>query len=204
MWTLWKARNDLHFKRSYPSDVQINIQFEKEKEDWSVLVGQAAQVVRPPSLHLPPITISPPSIQSLTIHCDGSFLHDSQKAAYGVIISNSVGVVLDGKAGIFYCNSPIVSEAKAILVATEFACARSNNDSVVILSDCQELISALNGPKHRWPWECFGYLGRVSALASLRPNLFFQFIPRKDNVKADWVARNARLGLLHGDWVGTL
>ncbi|CAN1807224.1 hypothetical protein LINPERHAP1_LOCUS24963 [Linum perenne] len=114
-------------------------------------------------------------------------------------MSNSAGKIIDGTAGTFYYNTPIVSEARAILEATKIA-----RQEIVIFSDCQELISAINGPKHRWPWECLGYIGRILDLSANLNNITYLFTPRKMNVKADWVARNARLGLLNGDWVSSL
>ncbi|CAN1318610.1 hypothetical protein LINPERPRIM_LOCUS30874, partial [Linum perenne] len=100
------------------------------------------------------------------------------------------------------CNSPIVSEPKALLEATLLAITKTG--PIRILSDCQELILAIKGPKHRWPWECFRYIGRVVDLTKDKNNICFSFILRTQNVKVDWVARSARNNLLHGDWVSTL
>ncbi|CAN1216522.1 hypothetical protein LINPERPRIM_LOCUS638 [Linum perenne] len=105
------------------------------------------------------------------------------------------------QAGTFYCNSPIVSEAKALLEASLIAVAKTNPTR--ILSDCQELINAINGPKHRWPWECFGFIGSILDLVKDK-NIGFFFVPRAQNVKADWIARSARNGLLYGDWASSL
>ncbi|CAN1219845.1 hypothetical protein LINPERPRIM_LOCUS1721 [Linum perenne] len=82
--------------------------------------------------------------------------------------------------------------------------ARTLPNPIRILSDCQELILAINGPKHRWPWECFGFLGRIKDNIKDKNNIGFFFIPRSQNVKAGWIARSARNGLLHGDWVSSL
>ncbi|CAN1140139.1 Putative ribonuclease H protein At1g65750 [Linum perenne] len=157
-WNLWKSRNELHFRGSYPTDDHILALINTDFEEWSNLcTSNHTPNLRPNSN--PPTLCPPASIQSLTIHCDGSFLHDSQKAAYGMVISNSAGQIVDGKAGTFFCDSPRVSEAKALLEATKMAKSINSNGLFIIFSDCQELVSAINGPKHRWPWECYGFLG---------------------------------------------
>ncbi|CAN1231391.1 hypothetical protein LINPERPRIM_LOCUS3430, partial [Linum perenne] len=122
-----------------------------------------------------------------------------QKAGYGVIISNPNGQVLDGKAGSFYCSSSIVSEARALFHATQAASAYQHG--VTIHSDCLNVISAINGPKHRWSWECLGYLGKIESIRQDHPDIRFIHISRNSNTRADEIARKARLGLLIPNWL---
>ncbi|CAN1801545.1 hypothetical protein LINPERHAP1_LOCUS23009 [Linum perenne] len=44
----------------------------------------------------------PPSTPMWVIHCDGSFVNDSQEAAFGVVLSNNQGQVRDGVKGTFF------------------------------------------------------------------------------------------------------
>ncbi|CAN1763830.1 hypothetical protein LINPERHAP1_LOCUS9003 [Linum perenne] len=94
--------------------------------------------------------------------------------AFRVVLYNSSGQILDGKAGTFYCNSPIVLEAKALLEATLLAAAHKVTST--IYSDCLKMVTTINRPKHRWLWECFDYLGRISELLALHPYNSIKFI----------------------------
>ncbi|CAL1355289.1 unnamed protein product [Linum trigynum] len=70
--------------------------------------------------------ISPsPSNPVLEIHCDGSFLNDSQKAAYGVIVVDDHGDICDGRAATLVCSAPLEVEAKTLLEALLLACNRA-------------------------------------------------------------------------------
>ncbi|CAN1759680.1 hypothetical protein LINPERHAP1_LOCUS7234 [Linum perenne] len=135
----------------------------------------------------------------MEIHCDGSFLHDSQKAAYGIILSNSHGQIFDGRAETIFCSSPMVSEAHAILQASRLAMTLPTQ--VTIYSDCLCMINAVHAPKHQWPWECYGLLGNISAIKIVHPNIKFKFISRNRNKRANWLARKARLGTIPRDWM---
>ncbi|CAN1325394.1 hypothetical protein LINPERPRIM_LOCUS33482, partial [Linum perenne] len=97
------------------------------------------------------------------------------------------------------CNSPIVSEAKALYEATKLAILAPIRAS--IRSDCKELVTAINGPKHRWPWQCFGYLGGITNLLHDRQDISISFTPRAHNLDADRISKMARLGTLRRDWV---
>ncbi|CAN1823339.1 hypothetical protein LINPERHAP1_LOCUS30341, partial [Linum perenne] len=93
------------------------------------------------------------------------------------------GYRCDGRAGLFMCSSPIVSEAKALLEAVTFA---SNSQcSCTIFSDCFTLMNNIKAQKHKWPWECYGLIGRITDILGSSPNISIRFIPRKENIFAD-------------------
>ncbi|CAN1298417.1 hypothetical protein LINPERPRIM_LOCUS23823 [Linum perenne] len=89
----------------------------------------------PPSHTRPPI-LPPPRIPGLVIHCDISFLNDSQKVAYKVIISNPDGQITYGRAGTFYCFSPIISKARALFESTKYAANAPLRSTIFF--DCKE------------------------------------------------------------------
>ncbi|CAN1829805.1 hypothetical protein LINPERHAP1_LOCUS32652, partial [Linum perenne] len=146
---------------------------------------------RPPRPLAPPRSHSspPPSTQDLRVYCDGSFLDGPQKAAYGVVIMNTMGQVCDGRAGRFVCSSPIVSEARALLEGVSIA--NSYPHPCTVFSYCLNLINNIKGPKNRWPWDCYGLLGRITESINVSPNILVSFVPQKSNTLADWVAHKA-------------
>ncbi|CAN0902658.1 hypothetical protein LINGRAHAP2_LOCUS22097 [Linum grandiflorum] len=97
---------------------------------------------------------------SLVIHFDGSFVNDSNKAFFGVIVSNPAGQVIDGKVSMFYCSSSVVSEARALLEGLSYA--TGTHAPCHILSDCKTLVDVVHGPANRVvvdSWSCYGILG---------------------------------------------
>ncbi|CAN1764786.1 hypothetical protein LINPERHAP1_LOCUS9412 [Linum perenne] len=133
------------------------------------------------------------------VYCDGSFQSRSQMAAFGIVITNSDGIVCDGRSGRFASTSPIASEAHALLEATLYAA--SSPIPCVIHSDCLSLINCIRGPQHRWPWECYGTLGHLTKVLHTCSHVSFKFIRRNLNTLADWVAKQARQGTLPPDWM---
>ncbi|CAN1762004.1 hypothetical protein LINPERHAP1_LOCUS8157 [Linum perenne] len=135
----------------------------------------------------------------MKVYCDGSFQYDPHQAAYGIVIKNAVGQVVDGRAGRFLCSSPIVAEARALLEAVTFASTSVSRCD--IFSDCITLVTNIKTQKHKWPWECYGLLGGIVEILHSHPSIEVHFIPRKDNDFADWVARSARQNCLPQDWL---
>ncbi|CAN1844822.1 hypothetical protein LINPERHAP1_LOCUS37605 [Linum perenne] len=152
-----------------------------------------------PPIHNHPRQFPPPGIPHRNIHCDGSFLNESQKAGYDIVVSNAEGKVTDGRAGTFHCSYALVAEAKAIYEAAHLA--ESSDQVTTIFSDCLNLVNAIRGPKSRWPWECFGLLGEITIILQSRPNIQLSFISRRLNARADLVARNVRSGSLLPNWI---
>ncbi|CAN1813256.1 hypothetical protein LINPERHAP1_LOCUS26825, partial [Linum perenne] len=97
------------------------------------------------------------------------------------------------------CSSPIVSEAKALLEAAIYASQYTPN--CTIFSDCLTIVASIKTQKIKWPWECYGLLGRITDILASSPSISVRFIPRKDNLLADWVAREARQNRLPSDWL---
>ncbi|CAN1142947.1 hypothetical protein LINPERHAP2_LOCUS13355, partial [Linum perenne] len=134
--------------------------------------------------------------------CDGSFQDDVQKAGIGVIMFNSEGHAIDGVAGSFFCRAPIVAEAYALLSAVRLACRE--NLSAIILSDCQQLTSALRGHHSSWPWECSAIIADIVLLLSSNPCIEVSHCRRTEVKLADNVANLARRGILLPGWLSAM
>ncbi|CAN1178694.1 hypothetical protein LINPERHAP2_LOCUS33809 [Linum perenne] len=67
-----------------------------------------------------------------------------------------------------------------------------------------KLSIASKGPKHRWPWECYGLIGRIVELLKTDPSTSIRFITRKDNKATDTIARAARKNRFPSNWLAYL
>ncbi|CAN0912356.1 hypothetical protein LINGRAPRIM_LOCUS716 [Linum grandiflorum] len=130
---------------------------------------------------------------------DGSFTTDPQKAAFGVLLYNPSGQVVDGTVGSLFCFASLVAEARALLEATLLP--KRFGIHCRFLSNCKFLVDAINGLKHRWLWQCFDHLGSIQSARLSSSGMSFHFISLARNSKADWVARSARSGSLLPGWV---
>ncbi|CAN1761143.1 hypothetical protein LINPERHAP1_LOCUS32523 [Linum perenne] len=204
-WNIWKTRNEAVFRNNAPDPRRT---WENTSLDillWSnTTPGPLTPQRRPDTSLLPlnaphPNNNPPPHTPSLRVYCDGSFLEGPQKAAYGVVILNTLGHVCDGRAGRVLCSSPMAAEARALLEAVSMV----NRTPVpcTIYSDCLNLVNCLIGQIKSGPWECFGLLARISTILTDSPNIQVCFTPRKHNKIADWVARSARDSILPPNWL---
>ncbi|CAN1143250.1 hypothetical protein LINPERHAP2_LOCUS13510 [Linum perenne] len=202
-WNIWKARNSKIFRNELLPPRIVAGQALADATSWrfhppsntnpNTIPTSNHQIPHPHSQPPPP-----PRTIPLKVHCDASFGTASQLAAFGIVITNSDGLVCDGRSGLFHCYSPTAAEAQAVLEAVRYASASPLNCS--IFTDCKEIVSLLNGPQHRWPWECYGSLGNTLTLLRQAPNISLHFTPRALNAQADWVAKSCRSGTLPAEW----
>ncbi|CAL1404226.1 unnamed protein product [Linum trigynum] len=151
LWQTWKARNEKIFRGTPPWPPATITKAASDHLQWSTCPrihhnGSPSTQPTPPPEHSSP----PPCTHYFEVHCDGSFFDDSQKAAYGVIVSNSHGQVCDGKAESLHCFSPIEAEALALLEASRVAA--SLTAPCLVMSDCLKLVLAIERPPRTWPW----------------------------------------------------
>ncbi|CAL1384095.1 unnamed protein product [Linum trigynum] len=142
---------------------------------------------------------TPPPPFSRVIYCDGSFVSDSRLVAYGITIANSHGQVYDGKAETFLCSHPIQAEALGLLNAILLAV--QDGIPTCIRTDCQVLSLALNQDSSAWPWHCRATIAQMSLLLRSAPWIRIEFVPRRLNRLADWVACQVRDASLPLEWI---
>ncbi|CAL1398685.1 unnamed protein product [Linum trigynum] len=203
-WNIWKARNERTFKNRVPWPPNVCTQAFRDFTEWTSCPRSP-----PPSFTSPTqlrgtqhTTSPPPSNHSLVIHCDGSFLSDSQTAAYGVVVVNHHGQVCDGRAETLLCSTPIEAEAKALLEGLKLA--QEYGSECTVQSDCQMLVNALNHNQSRWPWRCAAWINSMVTILRANPNINVKEVPRALNVRADWVARSKARSTLPDDWINIL
>ncbi|CAN0903846.1 hypothetical protein LINGRAHAP2_LOCUS22759 [Linum grandiflorum] len=134
-----------------------------------------------------------------TLLCDGSFKYDIQQAGYGLLLYNSTGFVIDGRAGRLFCKESIVAEAWALLMAIRLATDLIG--TINILSDCKVLVQALSIPSDQWPWSCAALLAEIVAGLSSMPSASISFCHRSRLDSVDRVAKSARDGTLLPRWL---
>ncbi|CAL1379057.1 unnamed protein product [Linum trigynum] len=202
LWQTWKSRNEKVFKDKPPGPFATTSRAMEEAQRWRSCPKKRTSSSQPQPVSPSEPALPPPSTHSFEVHCDGSFLHDSQEAAYGVVIMNDHGQVVDGKAEPLHCFSPIEAEAKALLEGT--LAAVELNAPCRVRSDCLVLVKALQGLPRLWPWRAAASLGRILNLTSVCPNIRIEWINRKRNSKADWVARSCARNQLPSEWIHIL
>ncbi|CAL1354179.1 unnamed protein product [Linum trigynum] len=203
LWLTWKTRNEFLFKNRalWPPTTVANAQ--RSFHQWSVCplkkrsTPPSSQPVPSPELPSPP-----PSTHDFEIHCDGSFLHDSQETAYGVVVTNRHGQVCNGKAEILQCFSPLEAEAKTLLEGTRLT--DSIGGTCLIRSDCFDLVKATKEHSKEWPWRAAAWIGLIKQMCGANPRIRIEFLSRKLNTKADWVAKSCVRNQLPPEWINIL
>ncbi|CAN1129854.1 Putative ribonuclease H protein At1g65750 [Linum perenne] len=210
-WNIWKARNEMVFNGIAPTTFATNLKVAVDIETWKRPYGADTTSIDKPDQrptvchHFVPShshSCPPRRIPDLVIHCDGSFLKDSQEAAYGVVMTNCHGQVCDGRIGTFFCSSAMVAEAKAILEAINLGSSRQV--TTLVLSDNSTLVNILNCTTSPWPWECHNIIAQMVRTLMLCPWIEVAYTPRVHNTKADWVAKETRKNSIPENWVSVL
>ncbi|CAN1165788.1 Transposon TX1 uncharacterized 149 kDa protein [Linum perenne] len=200
MWNIWKARNEKVFRGKNPNvDTIIHLAL-KLSNEW-ISFNQDQSRLTTTSRHSTTSELNPPPdvTTQLKIFCDGSFDQNSPVAGYGVVCIDHHGQILDGKADRFLCSSALVAEAKALLEAIRMA--TNSRAHSMIHSDSQLLVKALQEPKEKWPWQCFAWISQMKEMLLAHDRISLAFIPRRMNIKADWVAKSVRSNILPYNWL---
>ncbi|CAN1189079.1 hypothetical protein LINPERHAP2_LOCUS39703 [Linum perenne] len=137
-----------------------------------------------------------------TIQCDGSFQADSHRAGLGVVAINSEGHAADGRAGAFFCRTPCVAEAYAVLTAARMA--SDLGGQVVIKSDCLEVVNAVRGPPEERPWEIGAIIADIDSILQTNPGVHLTHCQRNEVAMAHNTANKARLEILLPNWLANM
>ncbi|CAN1120446.1 hypothetical protein LINPERHAP2_LOCUS200 [Linum perenne] len=197
LWCIWRARNDKTFNDKAPHcDTTISLAV-RLQTDWERVQNQTNHST-PPLRHQPP----PPPASCREILCDGAFSQNLPRAGYGIVIRDSHGAVVAGYAGTLVCSSPIVAEAKALLLGISTASA--SDEETIVKTDCLELVDALRKPSSAWPWQCAAWIHTMSRMLAESRHIRVSFTPRAQNHLADKVAKAAANDTGQEPWVTNL
>ncbi|CAN1229401.1 Putative ribonuclease H protein At1g65750 [Linum grandiflorum] len=198
-WNVWKTRNAAVFKSQRPVAANTASRSSKEAIEWRIAWTTTPRCLANPPLNTHHVMLTPPSNPQRVIHCDGSFLHDSQTAAYGFTVSNVHGTVYDGKVGQAFVTSPVAAEAVAIFEAIEYA--KHHEGQSTIFSDCLVLVDILKDGAKPWPWDCSSTIAHIRRALLIHLQIKIRFTPRSSNGRADWAVKSFIHGTLPTDWV---
>ncbi|CAN1296474.1 Putative ribonuclease H protein At1g65750 [Linum perenne] len=200
-WFIWKQRNDLVFRNNQLDRNSMIRRMESEVALWNSVVISAA-TINPDSGTINNPSVPLPTNVSWTIQCDGSFQEGIQKAGVGIILFDSEGHAIDGRAGSFFCRTPSVAEAVAVSIAVQMA--NETGRQVQILSDCLEVVNALKAPADEWPWEIGAIIADIMTVLQGNNNISVNHCRRSGLRAAHNTANQARLGFLLPNWVANL
>ncbi|CAN1161617.1 hypothetical protein LINPERHAP2_LOCUS24030 [Linum perenne] len=141
-------------------------------------------------------------IFDLKIMCDGAFDRTTQKGAIGVIVYDSEGRVVDGRARSFFCRAPICAKAIAILEALHMG--RGEQRTTQVITDCMALTSALQNNEDAWPWKAAATLARIKQMLEANPQVHLRYVPRTEVHTADRIAKMAHDDRLPLDWLSDI
>lgn len=145
------------------------------------------KVPTPRPLEIPPRLPQP----LLTCNSDASWHSASTAADLGWVIAEShEGHILEGQQVAHCVWSPLMAEALALREMLA-AASRLPPSNVWIRSDSLELIRAINS--NTFPMELYGVLKDIEFLSASFDFIFFSFVPRLCNSRADSLAKNALL-----------
>ncbi|CAN0862438.1 hypothetical protein LINGRAHAP2_LOCUS8463, partial [Linum grandiflorum] len=154
----------------------------RDFSDWSQPPPSSSSAILHHSSHNHQQSCPPPHITHKNKYCDGSFVSDSQEAAFGFTVKDTQGHIVDGGNGTFLCSSPIAAEARYVLEATIYA--TQSLTPFVIHSDC---ISAV--------------ISSILSVSCYCPWITFMFTQRRNNREAEWVAKSTHLLSLPDNWL---
>ncbi|CAN1173059.1 hypothetical protein LINPERHAP2_LOCUS30440 [Linum perenne] len=115
---------------------------------------------------------------------------------------DSDGHKIDGTVGFFFCRTPGVAEAYAILAAVRMASRES--EPITIKSDCLEVINTLETQRSEWPWEYEAIIADIKTLLQNSPMVSILHCRRAEISIAHNLANQARMGLLSPGWFNDL
>lgn len=179
-WWIWKSRCSFLFNSKHMDPAQI---LAAAHNDAQFVYSLRSPSDAPQGIHwLPP----PPG--SLKINVDAAL--DGQAGAISMIVRNNLGEVIDFKAQLSVFLDPLILEAKALLLACEWA--PSYSKQIIIHSDNLTLVQAvLNNTTVPYKVQDWVFKCRSEILIK---KLLLEFSPRVTNYVADslakWVLRS--------------
>lgn len=151
-------------------------------------------------LHFKTLVWTPPLDRSIKINVDGAWDSTSHVAGTGVIIRGTNGKFIAGSALSSSTSSIIEAEATALVNGIKVA-VQLNLENVILESDSQEIMTALDNHIERGNWRIYPFLTEFHRLRAALCNVSWRWISRQANRAADAAAKLAKSRLCTDVWV---
>ncbi|KAJ4765188.1 RNA-directed DNA polymerase (reverse transcriptase)-related family protein [Rhynchospora pubera] len=193
MWAIWEQRNCWVFSKKLSSPQKILNRAEYVSMVCPSDEQETQLVCMPKDLRNPQLLLT-----KVTIHTDGSW--NLNTGGWGYLISKNQ-ILLQFECGSTPARSPMQAEAIAILYsirALKQICQQDdfNTMHVVLLSDCNNLIKAINnsdGERDSYlDWRAERELYLILQETQSLPHVTFAYLPRSLNQEAHILAVNGR------------
>ncbi|CAN1146778.1 Putative ribonuclease H protein At1g65750 [Linum perenne] len=204
LWYIWKMRNEFLFQNISPQLPDLISKRANELQQWNLNTNVRGTVSSlsssANSFHL--TNSLPPTTYSFKVVCDGAFKASIQKGAYGVIVYNAEGHVVNGKAGNVMCAAPVCAEAYAVLSAVDLV--KNIAAPTLIHTDSSIIVDSITRPQQDWPWNIAGLLASITRLLYWNQQIHISKSTRSTVQQAHCIAVQARDDLLPLDWLCSL
>jgi ribonuclease HI len=198
-WNIGKERCEAVFKAKEPSPTNTINTAARHCFEFSNAKSHVLKPLPPSPTPIESIW-SPPADPWVKINVDGAWDHHSSIAGSGVIIRDKSAMFIAGSSTVAKANSVIEAEAMALVGGVKLA-LQLKLDHVIMESDSQELISALDNRIERGNWRIYPILIEFHRLRALLNNVSWRWISREANRAADAAAKLAKLRLCTEVWV---
>ncbi|XP_043714818.1 uncharacterized protein LOC122663179 [Telopea speciosissima] len=192
LWQIWKTRNKVVFIFENPNLTATIKAFNHTVEEGRLGIS------RFPNPHLPDnnpssyclsfdfsLHVSSPTL--ILAFTDGVWNNKSMKGGRGVILFNGVKrfIAAKCKAGSSFPAASMEAESvrDALLLASSLGFS-----NLVLFSDCQALVSSLNGISSSLDWAALSIMEDILSISSSFINIEFRFILRSLNKEAHFLA----------------
>ncbi|KAF7826245.1 reverse transcriptase [Senna tora] len=201
-WQIWKARCDVVYQACVWDPYAINGAAKRLHGDFWKSFANDQTVWRCGSCVSKDSDLRwvPPAPGCLKINVDGAFNPVSKEAGSASVVRNSDGLTVAGRSSSVEAHSASFAEVCAVKMALELA-HDLQFGSVLLESDCLEVVSALNKSSLDVDWRCHNLVLGILTLSKEFSHCQFSWIPREANQVANWVAGSAAKLLCPLDWV---
>ncbi|KAF7837677.1 hypothetical protein G2W53_006159 [Senna tora] len=199
LWALWKSRNEFCFEGNKEDPINILARVEVLTNEF--LACHNANSNRDSNSSVTDINSdvwSPPSVGVVKINVDAAMEIDKCRGALSVVVRDHKGEVLTGSVKRFPCVSVLQAEGLAVKEAV-MMCSALDIKEAIIESDCKLVVDFCNDRYKSWQLETI--LEGTNELLRSNNGIKVNWISRKKNMVADFLAREAIKNTLCCTWV---
>lgn len=194
LWEIWKHRCEVVMKGGEPNPAMVIDKVNRSYAHWMEAKSIEENDENGLSNQARCDLWCPPLPSEVKINIDGAWKSSNLTSGIGIIVRNYRRSSIAGASLHGSHNSAMEVEADAALRALQLA-AHLRLQNIVIESDCQDIIKALNSYPLTTSWKISPIISKIMHLKPMFKGLRWNWIPRKANRVADAAAKLAKLRL---------